>query len=250
MRSAYALSPLAAAIGAVASQPADSWVFGNSLFYLGPPSGNSHITKATYSIVPPSVPSGAKSNADDEPWVSVWVGASSTAGDQDANLYQPIFNWCPDQESQGCPATAQEWCVAASTYTPSGQLGQAYVTVPKSTQVDFEIAVVNSKVVQTVTMNDKIISKESDALDAPLQYLYSSNECYTGAGSCGSVDGWKITNLTVTLSEADTSFDSVMSLDSVTDAEFKSTDGGITWHTDRITVNTIDFDSSDDTQVQ
>jgi hypothetical protein len=41
-----------------------------------------------------------------------------------------------------------------------------------------------------------------------------------------------------------------MSLDSVTDAEFKSTDGGITWHTDRITVNTIDFDSSDDTQVQ
>lgn len=100
MRSAYALSPLAAAIGAVASQPADSWVFGNSLFYLGPPSGNSHITKATYSIVPPSVPSGAKSNADDEPWVSVWVGASSTAGDQDANLYQPIFNWCPDQESQ------------------------------------------------------------------------------------------------------------------------------------------------------
>ncbi|CAI7652763.1 unnamed protein product [Penicillium pancosmium] len=230
MRSVYALTQLAAAIGAVASQPADSWVFGNSLFYLGPPSGNSHITKATYSIVPPSVPSGAKSNGDDEPWVSVWVGASSTAGDQDANLYQPIFNWCPDQESQGCPATAQEWCVAASTYTP--------------------FAVVNSMVVQTVTMNDKIISKESDALDAPLQYLYSSNECYTGAGSCGSVDGWKITNLTVTLSGADTSFDSVMSLDSVTDAEFKSTDGGITWHTDRITVNTIDFDSSDDTQVQ
>jgi hypothetical protein len=100
MRSVYALTPLAAAIGAVASQPADSWVFGNSLFYLGPPSGNSRITKATYSIVPPSVPSGFVSNASDEPWVSVWVGASSTAGDQDANLYQPIFNWSPDQESQ------------------------------------------------------------------------------------------------------------------------------------------------------
>lgn len=100
MRSVYSLTPLAAAIGAVASQSSDSWVFGNSMFYLGPPSGNSRITKATYSIVSPSVPSGSKSDSGDEPWVSVWVGASSTAGDQDANLYQPIFNWCPDQESQ------------------------------------------------------------------------------------------------------------------------------------------------------
>ncbi|OQE25258.1 hypothetical protein PENSTE_c006G09357 [Penicillium steckii] len=247
--SVYVLTPLAAAIGALASQPADSWVFGNSLFYLGPPSGNAHITKATYSIVPPSVPTEFES-ASDEPWVSVWVGASSTAGDQDANLYQPIFNWSPDQESQGCPASSEEWCVAASTYTPSGQLGQSYVTVPKNTKVDFEIAVINSKVVQTVTMKGKTVSKETDALDSPLQYLYSSNECYTGAGSCGNLAGYQITNLTVTLSEADTKFDQVMSLDSVTDSTFKSTDGGITWHTDKIKVNSIDFDSSDDTQVQ
>ncbi|KAJ5973689.1 hypothetical protein N7481_010899 [Penicillium waksmanii] len=243
MRSVYALTPLAAAIGAVASQPADSWVFGNSLFYLGPPSGNSYIAKATYSIVPPSVPWGAKSNADDEPWVSVWVGASSTAGDQDANLYQPIFNWCPDQESQ----------YAANILPPLDQYFDNGFTIGAALQLLRSVAVVNSKVVQTVTMNDEIISKESDALDAPLQYLYSSNECYTGAGSCGSLTRYhntEITNLTVTLSEVDTRFDSVMSLDSVTDAEFKSTDGGITWHTDRITVNTIDFDSSDDTQVQ
>jgi hypothetical protein len=101
MRPIYTVIPAVAAVGAAASQPADSWVFGNSLFYLGPPSGSARITKATYSIVPPAVPSGATvSNANDEVWVSVWVGASSTAGDADANLYQPLFNWSPDQESQ------------------------------------------------------------------------------------------------------------------------------------------------------
>jgi hypothetical protein len=58
-----------------------------------------------------------------------------------------------------------------------------------------------------------------------------------------------ITNHTVNLSEADTNFANVMSLDSVTDFTFKSTNGGITWHTDRITVSSIDFDSSCDTEV-
>lgn len=101
MRSVYTLLPVVATVGVAASQPSDSWVFGNSLFYLGPPSGNSRITKATYSILPPSVPSGSiVSNKNDEVWVSVWVGASPTAGDHNANLYQPLFNWSPDQESQ------------------------------------------------------------------------------------------------------------------------------------------------------
>lgn len=58
-----------------------------------------------------------------------------------------------------------------------------------------------------------------------------------------------ITNLTVTLSEADTGFADVLSLDSVTDKNFKSTDGGITWHADWIKVNSIDFGSSSDTVV-
>jgi hypothetical protein len=100
MRYSYALVPLVSAMQAMAID-LDTWYFGNSLFYLGPPSGNSAITKATYSIVPPTVPSGAKvSNTKDQVWVSVWVGASSSAGDDNTNLYQPIFNWSLDQESQ------------------------------------------------------------------------------------------------------------------------------------------------------
>ncbi|CEJ55067.1 hypothetical protein PMG11_01344 [Penicillium brasilianum] len=250
MRPIYTLVPVVAAIRAAASQPSDSWVFGNSFFYLGPPSGNARITKATYSILPPSVPTNTTvSNKNDEVWVSVWVGASSTAGDENANLYQPLFNWSPNQESQGCSASADEWCVAASTYTPDLQIGQEYVTVPQNTTVEFEIAVVNGKVVQTVTMEDKVISKQSNTLDASLQYLYSSNECYTGSGGCGTLAGYSITNLTVTLSEADTNFASVMRLNKVTESTFKSTDGGITWHTDKITVSSIDFDFSSDTEV-
>jgi len=40
-----------------------------------------------------------------------------------------------------------------------------------------------------------------------------------------------------------------MSLDGVTESAFTSTDGGITWHIDKIKVNSIDFYSSDNTQV-
>lgn len=98
-RSIYALVPLVGAIGALAA--ADSWVFGDSLFYLGPPSSNAAIVKATYSITPPDVPSGYEySGSSDAPWVSVWVGASASESSNDYNLYQPLFNWSPDQESQ------------------------------------------------------------------------------------------------------------------------------------------------------
>ncbi|KAJ6093033.1 hypothetical protein N7486_008322 [Penicillium sp. IBT 16267x] len=265
MRPIHAFVPLIGAIGAVASQPTDSYLFGDSLFYLGPPSGNARITKATYSILPPAVPSGAKvSHASDEVWVSVWVGASSSAGHEDYDLYQPLFNWSLDQESQGCSASAKEWCVAASTYTPDGQTGQSYVAVPQNTTVDFEtlyldlmddleltmikVAVKDKKVIQTVTIDGEVVSKQNDTLDAALQYLYSSNECYTGSGSCGTLASYRITNLTVTLSEADTGFADVMSLDSVTDKNFKSTDGGITWHADWIKVPSVDFQSSNDTR--
>jgi hypothetical protein len=100
MHYVYISIPLTLALGATASMPADHWVFGKSLFYLGPPTGAS-IMKATYSLVPPDVPSGVKvSSPSDQVWVSVWVGASSTNGDEGANLYQPLLNWSPDQESQ------------------------------------------------------------------------------------------------------------------------------------------------------
>lgn len=147
------------------------------------------------------------------------------------------------------------------------------------------VAVVNGKVVQTVTMEDKVISKQSDsewchfsqdefftnlslqlsmlhfntstpamnAIPAPVAVVHSlatvSPRVLVSKLEVHADIALDITNLTVTLSEADTNFANVMSLDSVTDSNFKSTDGGITWHTDRITVSSIDFDSSSDTEV-
>lgn len=134
MRYSSVAIPLALAARAAAVE-SDVWAFGNG-FYTGPPT-NAHITRATWSLVPPDVPSNyTVNNTDDEVWVSLWIGLSSTAGDYDADLYQPLLNWSPDNESQyvhhlndsrksmltnqlrGCPAPDDEWCVAASTYTP------------------------------------------------------------------------------------------------------------------------------------
>ncbi|KAJ5109437.1 hypothetical protein N7456_006112 [Penicillium angulare] len=251
MWSIYAGIPIFLGLGAVAvpvssDTPKDSWEFGNSLFYLGPPSGSAEIIKATYSILAPAVPSGYVSSDDDPVWVSIWVGASASESDNNVDLYQPLFNWSPDQEAQGCPASTEEWCVAASTYTPDSQIGQSYIIVPANTTLDFEIAVEDENVIQTVTMAGKVISKQSDALDYPLQYLLSSDECYTGSGSCGSIDEWYIRNLTVTLSEADSSFSSVFELDGVTAADLTTSDSGTTWHTEWIKITSIDFENSSD----
>lgn len=56
----------------------------------------------------------------------------------DADLVQPLLNWCVDQTSCGCDASSTEWCVAASTYTEAGQLGEAYVAVAVGDTLDFE----------------------------------------------------------------------------------------------------------------
>jgi hypothetical protein len=53
-----------------------------------------------------------------------------------------------------------------------------------------------------------------------------------------------INNLTITLSEADAKFNQVMALDGVTDDGFTTSDGGITWHTEWIKVESVDFDTN------
>ncbi|UDD54966.1 hypothetical protein AFCA_002611 [Aspergillus flavus] len=255
MRSAYAAVPLALALRAAATTK-DSWAFGNG-FYSGPAT-NAHITKATWSLVPPTVPQGVEvQDSGDQVWVSLWIGLQHTNGDDSSYLYQPLLNWSPDQESQGCPATAEEWCVAASTYTPNGQNGQAYVTIPTGAQVDFEgehhildnhrdifvqiltsqVTVENSKVYQTVTMDGKVISKETDDLDAELLYLYSGDECYTGSGNCGTLEAYNWNNITIHLSAEDEKFgDTLFLYKGSNSSGFTTSDGGKTWHAESINI--------------
>ncbi|PWY86651.1 hypothetical protein BO70DRAFT_351253 [Aspergillus heteromorphus CBS 117.55] len=240
MRYSYTAVPLAFAARA-AAVASDAWAFGNG-FYTGPPSAG-HITKATWSLVAPSVPSDVEvSNSDDEVWVSLWVGVSASAGSYDDDLYQPLLNWSPDNESQGCPASDSEWCVAASTYTPDGQNGQAYVTVPKDSQIDFEVYVEDDKVYQVVSIDGKTVSKESDTLDHPLQYLYSGDECYTGSGDCGTLASYSWNNITITLSEKNEAFGTTLDLYSGSSSNgFTTPDSGKTWVLDSVVINKDTF---------
>lgn len=127
-----------AALYALALLPAlTSANFGNS-FYLGPWDGDAYITKATYSLTAPAVIQDYDTS-DKSLWVAIWIGVQPNVPDvSQANLVQPLLNWCADQTSCGCDAGATEWCVTASTYTPEGQTGNAYVAVPKDAKLDFE----------------------------------------------------------------------------------------------------------------
>ncbi|KAJ0306047.1 hypothetical protein Brms1b_010598 [Colletotrichum noveboracense] len=201
------------------------------MFNLGPASNA--IAKATYTLVPPSIPCGtvvADKNA--QPWMSIWVGISQSLSDDSTDLFQPLLNWAPNNAQEGCPAANDAWCVAASTFTGTEQVAQSYVAIPNKSNVDFELTYDASKgVTQKVWINGALVSQQTDKDKngkAPT-WIYSSNECYSGA--CG----WS--NLTVTLSEADSNFGDTLQLTGGSSSGIKTTDGGKTWHADSIKIN-------------
>lgn len=115
--------------------------YGN-FFYFGPWSSSQpaspYLSKATYSLTVPAALSNYDTS-DSSLWVAIWVGVQPNSDDvMNADLVQPLLNWCADQTSCGCDASTTEWCVAASTYTPEGQLGESYVAVAVGDVLDFE----------------------------------------------------------------------------------------------------------------
>ncbi|TDZ35283.1 hypothetical protein C8035_v009771 [Colletotrichum spinosum] len=228
-------APLAAR--AVVAGQYDEWKFGN-MFNLGP--ANSAITKATYTLVAPSIPCGTV--VDDkkaQPWMSIWVGVSQSLSDQGTDLFQPLLNWAPNNAQEGCAASNSEWCVAASTYTSAGvQNAQEYVAIPSKSDVDFELVYDSSKdVSQKVWINGALVSQQTDKDNngKPPTYIYSSNECYKG--TCGTVAAYSWSNLTVTLAEADANFGKTLQLTGATSSGLKTSDNGKTWHAESIKIN-------------
>ncbi|KAH0428979.1 hypothetical protein CcaCcLH18_08732 [Colletotrichum camelliae] len=227
----------AAAAGALAVRGKyDDWKFGN-MFTLGPASNA--IAKATYTLIPPSIPCGtvvADKNA--QPWMSIWVGISQSLSDDSTDLFQPLLNWAPNNAQEGCPAANDAWCVAASTFTGSEQVAQSYVAIPNKSNVDFELTYDASKgVTQKVWINGALVSQQTDKDKngkAPT-WIYSSNECYSGA--CGTLGAYSWSNLTVTLSKADSNFGDTLELTGGSSSGIKTTDGGKTWHADSIKIN-------------
>lgn len=221
------------AVLTLALTPVATANFGNS-FYLGPWTGGAYISKATYSLAAPSVITDYDTS-DSSLWVSIWVGVQQSAVDVDnENLVQPLLNWCVDQESCGCDASATEWCVAASTYTPEGQTGQAYVRVPSDAALEFEISVNSSTsmIDQKVWLNGELVSQQSDSKGLKPGVFYSANEC--SDSNCGTLASFSWTNITLVMSAAVTDLGDYMSYDGASSDGLTSSDGGITWTVDAI----------------
>ncbi|OJD28605.1 uncharacterized protein BKCO1_4000112 [Diplodia corticola] len=217
-----AVAVLALALGAVAD---DQWHFGDTV-YMGPTSGSTYIKKATYSLVPPAAPSDFTQS---DCWMSIWVGISATQSDNDIPLMQPLLNWAPDNAAVGCPANNDAWCVVASTLLPTGQTAEPYVAVPIGSTMDFEIETVSSGTVeQKVSINGKVVSTLTNSnIGENPKWVIASNECYSG--QCGSIEAYTWSNMTITLSAADTSFGNSLMMEGVTSSGFKSSDNGVTW---------------------
>lgn len=104
------------------------------------------------------------------------------------NFVQPLLNWGPNNEVWGCSADNEHWCAAASTYTPSGQIGQAYVPLPGNATLDFVVEqnASTGMVDQSISIGESVISKESDIKGMKPADFYSGTECY--ADGCGTLD--------------------------------------------------------------
>ncbi|KAI8683439.1 hypothetical protein NCS57_00008100 [Fusarium keratoplasticum] len=233
----------AATGGAHAAGWQGQYKFGN-MFYTGPTKNGVTITKATYSLVPPSVPCGYATTGGNEE-LAFWIGIQDDPTGKDVaqeSFVQPLLNWAPDQRATGCETDNNQWCVAASTYTPSGQIGQPYLPIENGIQLDFEL-VAGSEVKQTISSGGKVISTQTNAAGMKPAVFYGANECYLQ--SCGTLQGYTWENITVHLSAADPNYGNTLSLTSATSDGFETADGGKTWTNAGITIQK-DYLYSDD----
>ncbi|KAF4307739.1 hypothetical protein GTA08_BOTSDO03764 [Botryosphaeria dothidea] len=240
MLPALSLAALSLALGVKAddAQWPDYTKFGN-MFYSGPTSNGAYITKTAYSMVPPATPCGYHDGTKEQEELALWIGvqADPTGKDvMDMNFVEPLLNWAPDQSLTGCNTDVDHWCIAASTYTPQGQQGQTYVEVPSDSQIDFTIFVdSDNKVNQTAWVNGAVISTQADSAGLKPAVFYSGNEC--SLYSCGTLDGYSWSNITLHLSEADEKFGDTFTLTGATSTGAKTSDGGKTWTVEEIKIN-------------
>ena len=118
--SSLALLPLAAFAFAF-SDPYPGYEYGND-FYLGPPSGDQYIVKATYSLLPPAPPTDYVKTEPENRWLSLWIGIQEDSDNVNAeNFVQPLLNWGPNNEDWyvslfGFGVEVQAWMERVSVY--------------------------------------------------------------------------------------------------------------------------------------
>ncbi|KZM25722.1 uncharacterized protein EKO05_0006069 [Ascochyta rabiei] len=222
----------------LAADPYPNYEYGN-MFYLGPTTNGQYITKATYSLSVPAPPTDYLTTKEDQRWLALWIGLQNNpnAGDVlNMDFVQPLVNWGPNNEVWGCPADNKHWCATASTYTPTGQIGEDYVPIPSNTSLDFVVEINSSTgmIDQSISMGGSVISKASNAKGMKPAVFYSGTECY--ADGCGTLDAHSWDNITLVLNEADAGLDKTLALTGATSSGMKSVDGGKTWTVEKIVI--------------
>ncbi|KAJ4350949.1 hypothetical protein N0V95_004287 [Ascochyta clinopodiicola] len=222
-----------------AADPYTNYEYGNN-FYLGPTTNGQHITKATYTLGAPAPPTDYLTTNPNERWLSLWIGLQDNPNTGDIlnmNFVQPLVNWGPNNEVWGCAADDKHWCAAASTYTPSGQVEEAYVPLPSNASLDFVVEINSSTgmIDQSISMSGSVISKSSNVQGMKPAVFYSGTECY--ADGCGTLDAHSWSNITLVLNEADAGFDKTMTLTGATSTGMETVDGGKTWTIESIVIN-------------
>lgn len=66
------------------------------------------------------------------------------------------------------------------------------------------------------------------------QIIYSANECSTDG--CGTLPDFSWDNVTITLSEAKKDFGTLISYNGASSDGLETTDGGVTWHAESISM--------------
>lgn len=65
--------------------------------------------------------------------------------------------------------------------------------------------------------------------------FYSGNECYDDG--CGTLPAYDWANITIVLNKADSDFAQTLQLYNATSSGLSSSDNGLTWHVDTITIH-------------
>jgi hypothetical protein len=100
MQSSSLLTAILALALGVTADVYPNYEYGND-FYLGPAANGAYVTKATYSLLPPSPPTDYLTSDESDRWLSLWIGIQENSNDVlNENFVQPLLNWSPDQESQ------------------------------------------------------------------------------------------------------------------------------------------------------
>ncbi|KAI1295007.1 hypothetical protein F5Y03DRAFT_311087 [Xylaria venustula] len=212
-------------VAAASVVPRQYFSFGN-FFSTGPTADGTFIIDATTTLVLPALNSPHNGN------LGLWPGM----GMDDGDLVQGLAISTVGIGSP-CELTSSEvkWCVTASTLESDQEDGSVYKANPGD-QVTYHYKYNDStgNTDQTVSVNGAVVSTLSTSSGRGGLGWGTAMECQTA--NCGTVPEHHYLNTKITMSTADPTYSSTLSLNGAT-GSLVTADGGLTWTVADITVS-------------